>query len=253
MDRRSEILRPRQSPCARKVPIVTNTSRGAARNELVPPRLPDDLVEVDAITLDPRGPWDGLLVRGSPDMDAMTADELTGLDVTGCRFEGFEAVGLEVERLTLTDVVFERCDLSGSLLRMPQLRRVEFRDCRMSGVVFAESVWRDVRLVGCKLDGAHLRSLDAERVEFEHCLLREADLTTARLRASALLRSDLEGVRFAGVAAAGLRLHGSDLASIRDADALRNAVIDEAQVVPIAGALLDALSIRVERDAQAEP
>jgi uncharacterized protein YjbI with pentapeptide repeats len=227
--------------------------RDAAPREVASARLPEELVELDAIALDPRGPWDGLLVRGASNMDAMTADDLTGLDVSGCRFEGFEAVGLEVERLTLTDAVFERCDLSGSLLRMSQLRRVEFRDCRMSGVVFADSVWRDVRLVGCKLDGAHLRSLDAERVEFERCLLRDADLTAARLRASALLRSDLEGVRFAGVAAAGLRLHGSDLASIRDADALRNAVIDEAQIVPIAGALLDALAIRVERDAQAEP
>jgi uncharacterized protein YjbI with pentapeptide repeats len=220
---------------------------------LAPPQIADELTAVDASDLGPHDAWDGALVRGTFDVAAVTAGEMAGLDVTGCRFEAFDAIGLEVERLSLTDVVFEGCDLSGSSFRLSQLRRVEFRDCRMSGVVFPESVWRDVRLRGCKLDGVHLRGLDAERVELERCVLRDADLTAGRWRAGALLACDLEEVRFAGIAAAGLRLHGSDVASIRDAEALRGAVIDEAQVLSLADALLASLSIQVEPAAQATP
>ena len=232
---------------------MTNRRRDATPRALAPPQIADELTAIEASDLGPDDAWDGALVRGTFDVGAVTAAEMAGLDVTGCRFEAFDAVGLEVERLSLTDVVFEGCDLSGASLRRSQLRRVEFRDCRMSGVVFPEAVWRDVRMRGCKLDGVHLRGLDAERVELERCLLHDADLTAGRWRAGALLGCDLQDVRFAEIDAAGLRLHGSDVASIRDAQALRGAVIDESQVLSMADALLASLAIRVEPPAQAAP
>jgi uncharacterized protein YjbI with pentapeptide repeats len=114
------------------------------------------------------------------------------------------------------------------------------------GLVLDASTLHDVVFRSCKLDTASLRSLDAQRVVFDGSVLRDADLSAARFKDSSITASDLRGARCTKVAGRGLRLHGSDLAGLRDADALRGAVIDETQVAALAQALFDALGVTVQ-------
>jgi uncharacterized protein YjbI with pentapeptide repeats len=206
----------------------------------VPPRVPDELADVDALELLSRDEWDRVRIFGS-----MTSDVLPVLDLSESTLSGVVAHGLEVRQLTLTDVVVDGCDFSGGLLRGALLRRVELRDCRLSGLVLDAAALHDVTFRSCKLDTASLRSLDAQRVVFDGSVLRDADLSGARLKDSCITNSDLRGARCTKVTGRGLRLHGSDLAGLRDADALRGVVIDDAQVGVFAAALLDALGVTV--------
>jgi uncharacterized protein YjbI with pentapeptide repeats len=215
--------------------------KGARAQRPASPRLPEARNEVDVAFLQDDEVLDGVDLTGT-----VGTDLINGLEVGESRLRGVHGHGIEIRQLNLTDVVLDGCDLSGALVRGADLRRVEWRDCRISGLVLDASTLHDVVFRACKLDTASLRSIDTQRVVFEDCVLSDADLSGARLPHARFTRCDLRGARFAKADARGARLHGSLLDGLRDADALRGVRVGEEQIASLGLALFEALGIVVD-------
>ncbi len=71
-----------------------------------------------------------------------------------CRFKGINAVAERLEVLEATNVVFDKCDLSGASIIDSSLNSVRFVGCRMSGIEISSSTLNDVSFEQCRLQRA---------------------------------------------------------------------------------------------------
>jgi len=220
-------------------------SAATKREPLVAPRLPDELVTVSDWDEGDALGWAELDVRG--EFVGVDADRI---DVRRSRFVDVRLSAARLDGARFSDVRMEGCDLSGASLMESAWTRVELVRCRLSGAALGGGRWRDVRLVDCKLDGAHLRQVRGERVELERCVATSVDFSGAQITGCRMFDCDLGGADFSNVSLPGLRMHGSALDGLRGVASLRGAVIDTAQVMPLALRLFDAIGITVddERD-----
>lgn len=166
--------------------------------------------------------------------------EVTGVTISGSRLTAAEFAGTRWR-----DVAVTGADLSGALFEEARWQRCSFVDCRMSGIVLAAAQLKEVTFVRCKLDQASLRMAVGEHVRFDDCDLTGADLYDASLLHAQFLGCHLVGVELSRARLTGAELHGSEIADVQGAAALRDVVIDPAQVVPVAMAMFVALGIDV--------
>jgi uncharacterized protein YjbI with pentapeptide repeats len=207
------------------------------------PQLPVDFADAPADPLADGLEWHQVRVRG--DYSGQVARTV---EVTESHLVGAGLVGVEVERLRITDAVVDDSDLSGAVLMGAVLTRVELRNCRMSGLVIAGARLRDVRFVDCKLDDANFRMTTSDRLEFHRTILRTADFYAAKLRSARFSSCDLAFAQFSKADMQGARLHGSALADVLGADSFTGVVVDTGQVLPLALRLFAALGITVDDD-----
>ncbi|MCD9625221.1 pentapeptide repeat-containing protein [Rhabdothermincola salaria] len=141
-------------------------------------------------------------------------------DLSGARVESLrectiadtKLTGTDLSEADLSDVVFERCVLQLTSLRMARLRRVQFSDCTLVEVDAYQCHMEDV-----SFDGSEITDLNVDRVTAE--------------------RVDLRGVRSLGLQAVG-RLDGC--------------LVDEAQLAALAHDLAFAVGLDLERPHDAE-
>jgi uncharacterized protein YjbI with pentapeptide repeats len=106
------------------------------------------------------------------------------------------------------DVQFLSCDFSNCVFHALEARRVEFIDCRMTGVKASGCTLHDVLFEGCDLKYAVLREASLATCEFtstqmgdadlaavraENCLFRQCSLSGADLSRSVWRECDLRG------------------------------------------------------------
>lgn len=213
----------------------------ASRRSLNPPRLPSTFDEDVPVDVGDGGRWER--VTGSGDHTGISAHDVAIAEshLVDVRFTGSTFVGVQ-----MTDVCFERCELSGTALRQATLTRVEFRECRMSGIGLAEALLRDVRFIGCKLDDANFRRAKGEWIVFDDCLLRAAEITNATWVHAAMLGCDLTGADVSFSDLRGASLLGSVLEGLKGAVHLRGVTIDLTQVLDLSAGLFHALDITVD-------
>lgn len=174
---------------------------------------------------------------------------LADIDLTDLRWTQGHLPARHFRLLRCRNVVFDRCDLAGVVLEDSTLKRVEFRDCRMSGIVFAGStLLEDVLFSGCKLPLANLRMAHGRRLEFLGSDLGEADLYGAEFEATRIQDCDLSGANLAEAELKGLWLHGCVLHDLKGVSALRGAIVGRDQVMDVAMALFAASGIVVDDD-----
>ncbi|PID55362.1 MAG: hypothetical protein CSA58_02580 [Micrococcales bacterium] len=169
---------------------------------------------------------------------SLTECVLSEAGLGGRRISGFQA----------RDVVFERCDLAGTVFTGScRMTRVSFRGCRMTGVVLAGAELTDVLIEDGTATMASLLGTEATSLWVTGTPLREADLSEAVLRNVALLDCDLAGVELRGARIRGVCLHGSRLAELRSAATLSGAGVrlDEAQLLELGLALVADLKVHV--------
>jgi uncharacterized protein YjbI with pentapeptide repeats len=220
--------------------------RGAQRN---PARPPQDL-RAGAPALASDTTLERVQVTGEiQDDDTADGPVLTDVDLADLRWTDGRLPGRHFRRLRCRNAVFDRCDLSGVVLEDSTLKRVEFHDCRMSGMVFAgATLLEDVLFTGCKLNLANLRMARGRRLEFLGSDLGEADLYATEFTATRVRGCDLSGAQLSEAELAGLRLHGCVLHDLRGVSALRGAIVSRDQVMDIAMALFAASGIVVDDD-----
>jgi uncharacterized protein YjbI with pentapeptide repeats len=114
----------------------------------------------------------------------------------------------------LRDVRLVKCDLSNAILDGFEATRIEFVDCRMTGMRACECHWEDVLVENCdmryvqlsdsrirgsefrssNLSEADLRGVDFESAIFSNAILRQADLSRAKLQGIDLSGAEIEGL-----------------------------------------------------------
>jgi uncharacterized protein YjbI with pentapeptide repeats len=208
----------------------------------VAPRLTRDLAEGD----------DPLVDEADLVGVVLTGDVLTGTvrlaTIAGCRLDGAHLTGGELYRCRLVDCLVVDSDLSGVILDECSLTRVEFRECRLSGLQGAANRYVDVGFIGCRIDGANFRMSKWERAELDRCYPSESDFASAQLKGARLTGCDLSGVELSKCDLSGASLQGSTLDGLRGAEALRGVTLSSDQIVPAGLALFGALGIRVSDD-----
>lgn len=205
--------------------------------------VPTDLEPLELDGLDDDDGWAECEIRGS----AVAADaERVG--ISRSTVVGVRLAAAQLRRLELTDVTLVDCDLAGAVLDESALVRVAFERCRFNGADLGGSTLTDVRFTDCQLEDVGLRMVRAERLVVSGGTAARVDLYRARLAGSTWHDTDLTGADLSGADLARARLHGSTIADVTGASALRGSVIDPAQTVAVGLALIADVGIIVDHD-----
>jgi uncharacterized protein YjbI with pentapeptide repeats len=145
------------------------------------------------------------------DLAAKTLPEIRIFDSL-CERASFAGTVLSSARWN--DVQFRNCDFSNAVFHTLDARRVEFFDCRMTGMKASGCMMQDVlfdhcdlryacfsqgsleacEFVSSHLDESEFASTRVERALFTACTLKRADLTASTLKESDLRGADIEGI-----------------------------------------------------------
>jgi uncharacterized protein YjbI with pentapeptide repeats len=193
-------------------------------------------------------------LRGEVDLsEAVITGDFSGCDLIEpifrqCRLERCQFVGSVLRYARLVDCVLTDSDLSGAVLEECSLSRVEFRNCRASGLQAPQGRFQNVGVLACKLDGANFRMSSWEQAEMTESELVDCDFYGAKMPGSRILRCDLSRAELSRADLAGSRLSGSNLDGVRGASGLRRIEISSDQIIPLALALFSAQRIDVSDD-----
>ena len=206
------------------------------------PAVDADLLAVEPAELS--GDFEHELVR----FDGGSQAEVTGSgSVSESTVAGVDLSGARLRPLMLTDVAFERVDLSGAVLDEVTARRVELVRCRAMGVRLGFAQVADVYAEGCRFDYGTLHVERAKGVAaFRECTFREATIS-GDLSAAVFLDCDFAATEFGAVHAKGCDLRSSRLMGARGLLSLRGASITAEQAVSVADQLAAEAGLTVVR------
>lgn len=171
---------------------------------------------------------------------------VAGLELSSVVLEKVTLTGSHLTRLTARDVRARQSDFTAAHLGNGTLVRVEFVDCRMTGVDFNQASLHDVVFRGCKLDMANFRQADVRRVQFIDCILFETDFINATLTDVAFQSCLLEKTVFSQATCKQVDLRTSQLITIAGWRSLKGATIDSLQLTGVAPYLAHELGIKVQ-------
>ena len=140
-------------------------------------------------------------------------------------------------RAELRDVAIDGGSWANASAVESVLRRVQFRNTRLTGAVFANATLDDVVFEDCRLDLASFRFAKLTRVRFERCRLDEADLYEARFESAAFSDCSLASASLAAATFVDTELRGCDLTAVGNPEQLRGVRMPWADVVEAAGVL----------------
>ncbi|MBO9608454.1 MAG: pentapeptide repeat-containing protein [Paenibacillaceae bacterium] len=147
---------------------------------------------------------------------------------TSCSFTGME----------LTDVVFDSCDLSNTVLTESFLHRTVFRNCKLIGTDFTGSKFRNVRFRDCVGDYASFRFADFRQAAFERCSLVGADYFHAGLGKTVFSVCRIDQANMAGTKLEGIDLSDCEFAGIKvDIDNVKGCIVSAQQAASFVGLL----------------
>ncbi len=212
-----------------------------------PPQIPKD-PEERALTdaeLEPGERIDGRLL-----VDPQLADrELRDVDLVEVHVAGGDLSSLRlIGGSSITDARFARTNLANLRALGVSLQRAELLGCRMTGLQWAESHWRDVLVADCRADLVSLRSTRLEDVTFRDCDLTEADFADAHLRRVRFERCRLAGAELRGMRFEGCTIEGCDLQGLQVTGSLRGVTMPWPDIIEAAGVFASALGVAVAED-----
>ena len=194
------------------------------------------------------GDYDRVLFAGR----AFAAPDAGGARFTECAFtDGTGFDGGQLRRSRFSDVWFGQVRLVAADLAESSLTDAWFNGCVFAGVQAFSLIGRRVLLRGCKLDSVNFRDSKLTDVVFEDCVLRDVDfasakLTRVRFPGCTLLNADFARVACKDVDLRGARLGADSVPGIKAGfDALSGARIDNLQLMTLAPFLAHHLGIAV--------
>lgn len=202
----------------------------------------DDLRELDAGALEPPVEVEGARLESA---------ELGGVTWGSARFENVHLVGVgfdgsKLRGASLVDLLGERVGAANGDWGGATLRRVAFRESRLTGIDFGEARLTDVSFEDCKLDYANFRHSEIDQVTFEGCALAEADFQGARIRRTRFSGCTLDRADFTKAELEEVDARGSTIALAGSVLNLRGLTIDSVQLIDLALALAGEIGINVE-------
>lgn len=179
----------------------------------------------------------------------LRALELTDAQLVSGKITGLRAARVHLEQLRLSAVEFDNCDLGSATWLDSKLSRVVFRNCKLMGATLSDLTLDDVLFENCRLDYTTLEALRATGpVVFSRCVLAEASITGCALTGAVLDACTLRLTEFGKGRYKDLDLRGNDLSAITGAARLSKVIIDRAQQIELAQALLAELDVTYGED-----
>ncbi|WP_328991315.1 pentapeptide repeat-containing protein [Kribbella sp. NBC_01245] len=163
------------------------------------PRLRDGLRAV-ALSVDELGDEAFLEDLALTELDLGAASGRL-VDMTGCRWTQCRLAGSELEKLTISDTVFDHCDLANARWADSSAVRTEFLSCRLTGMSAPTMSLQHVTIRDSILDLSSWRFAKFSRVEFIDCRLTNADFVSAELGGTVFRGCDLSGAEFSNATA----------------------------------------------------
>lgn len=174
-------------------------------------------------------------------------------EVEGALLTGAALAHSVAPQLRLADVLGRAPDLAGVAWPGTRWDRVELRDARLTGADVTEARLRAVRLRRCRVDGAVLAGAHLTDVRLEDCDLTGSFLGGTTLERVSFVRCDLTGVDLDGSRFDRVDLRSSTIHRVARTAALRGAVVDEEQVLALAGRLAEQAGLVVGPDRDEDP
>ncbi len=194
------------------------------------------------------GDYDRVLFAGQTFADAGAG----GARFTECAFtDGTSVEGGQLRRCRFTDVWFGQVRLVAADLAESSLTDTWFNGCVFAGLQAFSLIGRRVLLRGCKLDSVNFRDSRLTDVVFEDCVLRDVDFGSAKLTRLVLAGSTLFNVDFTKATCKDVDLRGARLGSdsvpgIKAGyDAMSGVRIDNLQLMTLAPHLAQYLGLTV--------
>ncbi|HYP04927.1 MAG TPA: pentapeptide repeat-containing protein [Bryobacteraceae bacterium] len=173
--------------------------------------------------------WEMSLAEDSRNM---RAEELR---LDGAVFERVALAGSQFGSVLWKDVRFVDCDLANVRAHRMTLVRVEFINCRLTGLVSAVVDWRDVLISGGDLRYAQLQGGKFRSCEFDNCNWEESDLQNADMEGSIFRSCNLAQADFRRAKLNHADLRKSEVEGLTiGMNDLRGAIVDPAQAMVFA-------------------
>ncbi|WP_067466277.1 pentapeptide repeat-containing protein [Actinomadura macra] len=131
-----------------------------------------------------------------------------------CVFDGTLLPAALLERATVSDSAFDRCDLANLRFTNSRAFAVAITGSRMTGAAFTDCAFQDVVFESCRADLAGFRFSTFRRAVFRDCNLEGATFQSADLRGVRFEGCRLGGAQFSGATMAGARFAGCDLRGV---------------------------------------
>lgn len=214
--------------------------------KLIEPTIPHELQVIDSLQVKIESGFDveGVQVEqqrlDSLEARAFTINEskIAHTQINSCKFYNTH----------ITDVIVEKCDLTGMQFTGLSARRLKFEACRLSVVEMHESSFKDVTFKDCKFDLVNFRFGTFNSVAFVDCVLGEVDFSNSQIENLVFTRCELNNVDFTALKAKHLDLRSSTLNQINGLQSLKGAIISHAQLISLAPGLAASIGLQVESD-----
>ena len=165
------------------------------------------------------------------------------LRVDSCVLERVSLANSHFGSILLKDVRLVACDLANLATRGLILVRVEFVNCRMTGLRGGEADCQDLLISEGDQRYCQFRFSQFRSAEFDSCDLEEADFHGTNLSGSVFRKCNLRNAEMSRAKLMNADLRGSQVEGLQlNAEDIRGAVVDAAQAMVLA--LL--LGIRIE-------
>ena len=157
------------------------------------------------------------------------------LHAVNCLVEHTSYSGSTLLDVFLRDVRFFHCDFSNSNLDRSRMKRVEFVECRLTGLKSIECHWSEVSIEGCECAYSQLTDSTVEKSKFRDSTFVDADFRGVKFSGSVfeqcnfrradLTRSKLKDLDLRGVEIEEITLRAEDLSG---------AIVSPAQAIDLA-------------------
>jgi len=157
-----------------------------------------------------------------------------GVTIEACHLIRVGLAGAILTGVRVEDTRLETCDLANADLYKADLLRVEWRDCRLTGLAANEARIEHAVFAGCHAHLAQFRFARFKHARFVDCNLHEADFAGSDLSGVAFANCDLRSADFSGATLTGADLRGSKLEGVKAGAAeLRGAIVTPLQAVEL--------------------
>ncbi len=151
-----------------------------------------------------------------------------------CRFEKL-TFSTDGEGCLFADVIFDHCDLSNINFHEVVCRRVEFHNCRLTGIDFTRSTLEDVLFENCECSYANFSNSKCKR-----CSLQGTRFLEAGFSMCSFMHMEIDDCDFMGAELVDTSLRGMDFSNSRidnilvSAEGLKGVIVNEVQAVACA-------------------
>lgn len=151
-----------------------------------------------------------------------------------CLLTRIELDRTKLSNFRMVDVRVERSSAANGIWAKPNLRRVAIVGCRLTGLTMTEGDLSDVLFQECKADFLRLASSRIRNARFENCVLAEADFHESTVERVVFNGCDLRNANLANAKLSEVDLRGSKIDGLTlDAAQLGSLTVDPSQAMAI--------------------